>query len=83
MYVCFIILFNFAICFKYFTLFLYIQGNASLDIPNHRGATPLGMLQNNPNAVWIGSKVSERVRERSTSKSNFLRRITYDRVSIL
>ncbi|XP_045487875.1 palmitoyltransferase Hip14 [Pieris rapae] len=62
-----------AIC----TLVLY--GNASLDIPNHRGATPLSMLQSDPKAIWIGSKVAERVRELSTSKSNFLRRMTYDR----
>ncbi|XP_045492169.1 palmitoyltransferase Hip14 isoform X2 [Colias croceus] len=62
-----------AIC----TLILY--GNASLDVPNHRGVTPLTMLQNNPNAVWIGSKVAEKVKELSTSRSNCFRRITYDR----
>ncbi|CAK1544798.1 unnamed protein product [Leptosia nina] len=62
-----------AIC----TLILY--GNANLEIPNQRGVTPLAMLQNNPNAIWIGSKVAQKVKEMTTSRSNFLRRITYDR----
>ncbi|XP_050679892.1 palmitoyltransferase Hip14 [Leptidea sinapis] len=62
-----------AIC----TLVLY--GNANLEIPNQRGATPLAMLQSNLGAVWIGSKVAERVKELSTSRNNCLRRITYDK----
>ncbi|XP_068627576.1 palmitoyltransferase Hip14 [Battus philenor] len=61
------------------TLILY--GNANLDIPNLRGATPLAMLQAGADTLWVGSKVSDRVKEHallSTRRSVF-RRLTYDK----
>lgn len=44
---------------------LILKGNASLEIPNLRGDTPLTMLKVNANlgSIWIGSKVAEKVNE--------------------
>ncbi|XP_045763022.1 palmitoyltransferase Hip14 isoform X1 [Maniola jurtina] len=61
------------------TLVLY--GNASLDVPNLRGVTPLAMLQGHADALWLGAKVAERVKEHAAlaSKRNVFRRLAYDR----
>ncbi|RVE44942.1 hypothetical protein evm_010416 [Chilo suppressalis] len=61
------------------TLLLY--GNASLDIPNLRGVTPLAMLQGSADALWVGSKVADKIREHTLnqSKRNFFRRLAYDK----
>uniref|UniRef100_S4PX68 Palmitoyltransferase n=3 Tax=Pararge aegeria TaxID=116150 RepID=S4PX68_9NEOP len=61
------------------TLVLY--GNASLDVPNLRGVTPLAMLQAHADAPWLGARVAERVRERAAlaEQSGWLRRLAYDR----
>ncbi|XP_061705931.1 palmitoyltransferase Hip14 [Cydia pomonella] len=64
------------------TLVLY--GNAPLDVPNLRGATPLAMLQaaaGTGRDSWIGSKVLEKVREHELkhSRPNLLRRLLYDK----
>ncbi|XP_072941998.1 palmitoyltransferase Hip14 [Epargyreus clarus] len=61
------------------TLILY--GNASLDIPNLRGVTPLAMLQSTADSMWIGSKVSDKIKEHAlaSSRKNFLRRLSYDK----
>ncbi|XP_052737938.1 palmitoyltransferase Hip14 [Bicyclus anynana] len=61
------------------TLVLY--GNASLDVPNLRGVTPLAMLQAHADALWVGAKVADRVREHAAlaSPRNVFRRLAYDR----
>ncbi|CAH1635439.1 unnamed protein product [Spodoptera littoralis] len=61
------------------TLILY--GDASLDVPNLRGVTPLAMLQANADSLWVGSKVSDKIKEHSlaANKHNLLRRLTYDK----
>ncbi|XP_063379743.1 palmitoyltransferase Hip14 [Cydia fagiglandana] len=64
------------------TLVLY--GNAPLDVPNLRGATPLAMLQAAAGIgrdSWIGSKVLEKVREHELkhSRPHLLRRLLYDK----
>ncbi|CAG5006039.1 unnamed protein product [Parnassius apollo] len=61
------------------TLVLY--GNASLDIPNLRGVTPLVMLQSNAEALWVGSKVSDKIKEHAllTTRRSIFRRLTYDK----
>ncbi|KAM3955026.1 LOW QUALITY PROTEIN: palmitoyltransferase Hip14-like [Aphomia sociella] len=61
------------------TLILY--GNASLDVPNLRGVTPLAMLQNSADSLWIGSKVSDKIKEHAlaSNKRNMCRRLTYDK----
>ncbi|XP_059059496.1 palmitoyltransferase Hip14 [Achroia grisella] len=61
------------------TLILY--GNASLDVPNLRSVTPLAMLQSNADSLWIGSKVSEKIKEHalSSTRRNIWRRLTYDK----
>lgn len=65
------------------------QGNASLEVPNLRGVTPLAMLQAaggaggaGDAAVWVGARVWEKVREREAAKGRrgFLRRLSYDKV---
>lgn len=63
------------------TLILY--GNASLDVPNLRGVTPLAMLESSADSLWVGSKVSDKIKEHSviSSKRNIFRRLAYDRVS--
>lgn len=60
---------------------LVLQAQASLNIPNHRGDTPLSMLQTNLGAVWVGPKVAEKVRENmSTLRSrNIFFRIAKDK----
>lgn len=42
---------------------LIFKGKASLDIPNLRGETPLKMLQQHVGAVWLGDKITERVKD--------------------
>lgn len=61
-----------------------MQAQASLNIPNHRGDTPLSLLQSHTNSVWIGPKVAEKVKEAiASSKSrNFLTKITRDKVRL-
>ncbi|KAL0884302.1 hypothetical protein ABMA27_016282 [Loxostege sticticalis] len=61
------------------TLLLY--GDASLDIPNLRGVTPLAMLQSNADSLWVGSKVSDKIKEHTlaSSKRNIFRRLAYDK----
>lgn len=58
------------------------QAQASLDIPNHRGDTPLSMLQNYVGSVWVGAKVADRIREaaRRNHSHNILFKITKDKV---
>lgn len=67
------------------------QGNASLEVPNLRGVTPLAMLQAAgggggsgaaDTAVWVGARVWDKVREREAAKGrrSFLRRLSYDKV---
>uniref|UniRef100_A0A1Y1KH18 Palmitoyltransferase n=3 Tax=Photinus pyralis TaxID=7054 RepID=A0A1Y1KH18_PHOPY len=60
---------------------LIIQSNASLDIPNHRGDTPLALLQNCSGSVWIGAKVGDRIREamNSNRSQNMFIRISKDK----
>lgn len=63
-----------------------LQGQASLNVPNHRGDTPLSMLQTQVGAIWIGSKVSERIKEAAATASisrNCFNKITKDKVSHL
>ncbi|XP_050341961.1 palmitoyltransferase Hip14 [Nymphalis io] len=61
------------------TLILY--GNASLDVPNLRGVTPLAMLQSNADSLWVGSKVADKIKEHAviSSKKNMFRRLAYDK----
>ncbi|XP_028157492.1 palmitoyltransferase Hip14 isoform X2 [Ostrinia furnacalis] len=61
------------------TLLLY--GDASLDIPNLRGVTPLAMLQSNADSLWVGSKVTDKIKEHTlaSSKRNIIRRLAYDK----
>ncbi|CAH0628541.1 unnamed protein product [Chrysodeixis includens] len=61
------------------TLILY--GDASLDVPNLRGVTPLAMLQASADSLWVGSKVSDKIKEHSlaANKRNLFRRLTYDK----
>ncbi|XP_026765096.2 palmitoyltransferase Hip14 [Galleria mellonella] len=61
------------------TLILY--GDASLDVPNLRGVTPLAMLQSSADSLWVGSKVSDKIKEHTlaTNKRNIFRRLTYDK----
>ncbi|KAJ2950335.1 hypothetical protein O0L34_g8565 [Tuta absoluta] len=75
------------------TLILY--GNASLDVPNQRGQTPLSMLvaagagaagggsggSGGGGALWVGARVAERVRERmlQQTRSHCFRKLAYDR----
>lgn len=60
-----------------------MQGQASLNIPNHRGDTPLTMLQTHLGSVWIGSKVSERIKEEMGAyrSRTIMQRITKDKVT--
>ncbi|XP_034480434.1 palmitoyltransferase Hip14 [Drosophila innubila] len=44
---------------------LVLKSKASLDVPNLRAETPLTMLEAQTGAIWIGSKVMDRVREAS------------------
>lgn len=58
------------------------QSNSSLDIPNHRGDTPLSMLQVFLGERWISPKVVEKVRENSVSNrsQNFFYKMAKDKV---
>ena len=60
----------------------HVQGDASLDVPNLRGQTPLTMLQDNADSLWVGSKVADKIKEHSiaANKRNLFRRLTYDKV---
>ncbi|XP_053600142.1 palmitoyltransferase Hip14 [Plodia interpunctella] len=61
------------------TLILY--GDASLDVPNLRGVSPLMMLQSSADSLWVGAKVSDKIKEHTlaSTKRHFLRRLTYDK----
>ncbi|XP_018326776.1 palmitoyltransferase Hip14 isoform X2 [Agrilus planipennis] len=60
---------------------LIVQGNASLDIPNHRGDTPLTLLHDHIGEVWVGSKVADRIKEATNVNRahNFLKRLLQDK----
>ncbi|XP_053683912.1 palmitoyltransferase Hip14 isoform X2 [Sabethes cyaneus] len=60
---------------------LILKGKSSLEIPNLRGDTPLTMLQPHLGSIWIGSKVSEKVREltQQSQRRNFIVRFTLDK----
>ncbi|XP_044748593.1 palmitoyltransferase Hip14 isoform X2 [Coccinella septempunctata] len=60
---------------------LIVQGNANMNASNLRGDTPLNMLQSQVGSVWVGAKVTEKIREQlSTSRSRtFLFKITKDK----
>ncbi|KAK9730918.1 Ankyrin repeats (3 copies) [Popillia japonica] len=60
---------------------LILQAQANMNIPNHRGDTPLSMLQTQLGSLWIGGKVADKVKENlSTSRSrNVLFRIAKDK----
>lgn len=61
---------------------LVLKSKASLDVPNLRGETPLSMLESQVGAIWIGSKVMERVRDASLSsqqRRSLLTRIKHDK----
>ncbi|KAL9704165.1 hypothetical protein quinque_007683 [Culex quinquefasciatus] len=60
---------------------LILKGKASLEIPNLRGDTPLTMLQPHLGSIWIGSKVSEKVREltQQSQRRNIIVRMTHDK----
>lgn len=53
-----------------------------MEVANLRGVTPLMMLQNSAESLWIGAKISDKIKERTLSQSrrNFFRRLTYDKV---
>ncbi|XP_055629009.1 palmitoyltransferase Hip14 isoform X2 [Toxorhynchites rutilus septentrionalis] len=60
---------------------LILKGKSSLEVPNLRGDTPLIMLQPHLGSIWIGSKVSEKVRELSqqSQRRNMIIRFTLDK----
>lgn len=61
---------------------LVLKSKASLDVPNLRGETPLTMLEAQAGAVWIGTKVMERVRDASLSsqqRRSIITRIKHDK----
>ncbi|XP_058459578.1 palmitoyltransferase Hip14 isoform X1 [Malaya genurostris] len=60
---------------------LMLKGKSSLEVPNLRGDTPLTMLQPHLGSIWIGSKVSERVREltQRSQRRNLIIRFTLDK----
>lgn len=59
-----------------------MQGDANLDVPNLRGVTPLQMLQASADSLWVGSKVSDKIKERTmeSERLSIFRRLTYDKV---
>ncbi|KOB70415.1 Palmitoyltransferase [Operophtera brumata] len=61
------------------TLVLY--GEADLEVANLRGVTPLAMLQSSAESLWIGAKISDKIKERTLlqSRRNIFRRLTYDK----
>nr|CAH7738753.1 unnamed protein product [Callosobruchus chinensis] len=61
---------------------LILQGHASLNIPNHRGDTPLSMLQTHLGALWMSPKVVDVVKEQtfaSNNARNFLNKVLKDK----
>ncbi|XP_065079483.1 palmitoyltransferase Hip14 isoform X2 [Ochlerotatus camptorhynchus] len=60
---------------------LIMKGKASLEVPNLRGDTPLTMLQPHLGSIWIGSKVSEKVRDltQQSQRRNLIVRFTLDK----
>ncbi|KXJ78710.1 hypothetical protein RP20_CCG003643 [Aedes albopictus] len=60
---------------------LILKGKASLEVPNLRGDTPLTMLQPHLGSIWIGSKVSEKIRDltQQSQRRNLLVRFTLDK----
>lgn len=63
---------------------LPVQGEADLEVANLRGLTPLAMLQNSAESLWIGAKISDKIKERTLlqSRRNIFRRLTYDKVRL-
>ncbi|KAJ8970349.1 hypothetical protein NQ314_001260 [Rhamnusium bicolor] len=59
-------------------------GHASLNIPNHRGDTPLSMLQSQIGSIWVSTKVIDIIKEHTfaSNSRNILFKITKDRVNI-
>ncbi|KAI9588180.1 palmitoyltransferase Hip14 [Glossina fuscipes] len=61
---------------------LVLKSKASLDVPNLRGETPLSMLETQAGAIWISSKVMERVKEASQSslyRRSWMGRLKHDK----
>ncbi|XP_050333974.1 palmitoyltransferase Hip14 [Bactrocera neohumeralis] len=61
---------------------LVLKSRASLDVPNLRGETPLTMLESQAGAIWIGSKVLDRVREASQktqTQRSLISRLRHDK----
>uniref|UniRef100_A0A1A9VAQ6 Palmitoyltransferase n=1 Tax=Glossina austeni TaxID=7395 RepID=A0A1A9VAQ6_GLOAU len=61
---------------------LVLKSKASLDVPNMRGETPLSMLETQAGAIWISSKVMERVKEASQSslyRRSWVGRLKHDK----
>lgn len=61
---------------------LVLKSKASLDTPNLRNETPLSMLEAQAGAVWISSKVMDKVRDASLSsqqRRSILSRIRHDK----
>lgn len=61
---------------------LVLKSKASLDVPNLRGETPLSMLETQAGAIWISSKVMERVKEASQSslyRRSWVGRLKHDK----
>lgn len=53
-----------------------------MEVSNLRGVTPLQMLQNSAESLWIGAKIADKIKERTLSQNrrNIFKRITYDKV---
>uniref|UniRef100_A0A1B0AIE9 Palmitoyltransferase n=1 Tax=Glossina pallidipes TaxID=7398 RepID=A0A1B0AIE9_GLOPL len=61
---------------------LVLKSKACLDVPNLRGETPLSMLETQAGAIWISSKVMERVKEASQSslyRRSWVGRLKHDK----
>uniref|UniRef100_A0A182TRT0 Palmitoyltransferase n=1 Tax=Anopheles melas TaxID=34690 RepID=A0A182TRT0_9DIPT len=60
---------------------LVLKGKANMEVPNLRGDTPLTMLQPHLGSIWIGTKVSDRIREatQQSHRRNPLVRMTLDK----
>ncbi|XP_062560303.1 palmitoyltransferase Hip14 isoform X1 [Armigeres subalbatus] len=60
---------------------LILKGKSSLEVPNLRGDTPLTMLQPHMGSIWIGSKVSEKIRDltQQSQRRNLIVRFTLDK----
>lgn len=69
--------------FFYLIIWYFFQTQNSLNIPNHRGDTPLSLLQSNLGAVWIGPKVTEIIKDtvNNNRSRNVLFRFAKDKVN--